>query len=101
MMAARAASAPIFFGRNHPKYREVHIRDMIDRVQYPPEVLQYAHMTESFSASGRVNAGQGADFIHEETNKLVKSFLPPGGIGSTTWTRVCRRANELKRSKTQ
>ena len=28
MMTARAASVPIFFGRNHPRYREVHVKDM-------------------------------------------------------------------------
>ena len=72
---------------------------MVDRVQYPQELLQYITITESFSASGRINAGHGVDFIHEETNKLVKSFLPPGSIASTAWTRVCRKANELKENE--
>ena len=33
--------------------------------------------TESFTVSGVNNKGQGADFIHEELNRQIKSFLPP------------------------
>ena len=72
---------------------------MMDRVQCPPTLAEYFQQTEAFSVSGRLNAGQGVDFIHEEVNKLVKSFLPPGSIGETTWTHVCRKADELSAIK--
>ena len=43
----------------------------------PPELQQYQQENESFSQSNVSNHAQGADFIHEEINKLVKKFLPP------------------------
>ncbi|CAC5359316.1 unnamed protein product [Mytilus coruscus] len=70
---------PLFFAGNHPKYQELHLRDLCDRVQYPPELALEMKNTESFSVSGEFNKGQGADFVHEETNKFIKSFLPPWG----------------------
>ena len=72
MMAARVAYAPFFFGTPHPKYRELHLRDMCQRVQYPQELADYMVSHESFSISSVDNRGQGADFVHEEVNKLIK-----------------------------
>ena len=54
---------------------------MMDRIQSPDVLSHDLSAKESFSASGRHNAGQGADFIHEEVNKKVKSFLPPELLG--------------------
>jgi rubrerythrin len=99
MLAARVVFAPLFFGRRHRLYQELHLRDMVERVQYPPPLLQHAITHESFSVSGRTNCGQGADFIHEEVNRLVKSFLPPAGVSSETWQRVCRKADALQAMK--
>ena len=31
---------------------------------------------ESFSVSGKENAGQGEDFLHQELNKRIKSLFP-------------------------
>jgi len=71
MMAARIFFAPLFFAGSHPKYQELHVRDLIDPVQYPPELATEMKKTESFSASGVDYKGQGADFIHEEKNKCI------------------------------
>lgn len=75
--AARIFFAPIFFAGNNPKYQELHLRDLCDRVQYPPELASKIKNTESFSVIEEFNNGQGEDFVHEETNKFIKSFLPP------------------------
>ena len=59
-----------------------------------PELYQQEN--ESFNTSGVSNRGQGADFNHEEINKLVKSFLPPEIPTQETWRRVQRKATDLK-----
>ena len=51
--------------------------------------------TESFTVSGVNNKSQGADFIHEELNRQIKSFLPPGHVTKETWKTVCRNADNL------
>ena len=99
MMAARVVFAPLFFVGHHPKYQVLHLRDLCNRVQYPPLLKAHVESTESFSVSGVQNRGQGADFIHEETNRLVKSFLPPGMPTEETWLRVCRKASDLRAMK--
>ena len=72
----------------------------MDRVQSLPILAQYYEQTHLLSLyRGGKNAGRGPDFIHEEVNKLVKSFLPPGSIGETTWTCVCRKADKLSAIK--
>ena len=39
------------------------------------------------------------DFIQEEANKTIKSFLLPGMSSSEIWKRVCRKAATLKELK--
>ena len=62
----------------------------------PPELQQYQQENESFSTSNVSNHGQGAKFIHEEINKLVKEFLPLEIPTQEIWGRVCRKATDLK-----
>ena len=78
MIGARIQIAPLFYSFHHPKYKQLHLKDLCQRVQMPDELKLYQMKNETFSVSGVSNCGQGADFIHEEINKLVKSFLPPG-----------------------
>ena len=99
MLAARSAFAPLFYGRNHPRYRELHLRDMLDRVQCPDELKEDIKQYESFSVSGVVNKGQGADFVHEEVNRTVKALLLPGAVTASIWTKVCRKADTLSEMK--
>ena len=77
MLPVRIEIAPLFYLFLHLKYQQLHLRDLFERVQMPPELQQYQQENESFSTSNVSNHGQGADFIHEEINKLVKKFLPP------------------------
>ena len=99
MLAARVTFSPLFFLANHPHYREVHLRDMLERAQYPENMREYLQQRESFTTSGENKSGQGADFIHEEVNALIKSFLPPGIPTAEIWQRVCQKGNYLKDAK--
>ena len=101
MMASRIFFAPLFFAGTHPKYQELHVRDLCDRVQYPDDLTIEMNKTESFSVSGENNRGQGADFVHEEKNKFIKSFLPPGVPNTEIWQRVSRKSETLKQLKEQ
>lgn len=99
MMAARIFFAPLFFAGSHPKYQMLHVRVLIDRVQYPPELAVEMNKSESFSASAVDYKDQGADFIHEEKNKFIKSFPPPGVPTGDVWQRACRKSEMLKSLK--
>ena len=100
MMAARIQFAPLFYSFKHPKYQVLHLRDLFERVQMPDEIRSYVESHESFSPSGLQNRGQGGDFVQEESNRLIKSFLPLGIPSQEIWTRVCRKAETLKELKT-
>ena len=99
MMAARAAFVPLFFVRRHRMYQELHLRDVLERVTYPLPLSAQIQERETFSDSGRANAGQGADFLHEQTNRTIKSFLPPGRVTPETWIKICRKADDLLEMK--
>lgn len=101
MLAARVAFAPLFYIRHHPIYQELHLRDLHHLASYPPELRQHADNSSSFSVSGLQNRAQGADFIQEEENKAIKSFLPPGMPSGETWMKVLRKIEQLKQMKTE
>ena len=98
MISARVQLAPLFYSFNHPKYQQLHLRDLCERVQMPDSIKSYAEGHESFSVSNFSNCGQGGDFIQEEVNKTIKLFLLPG-MPSEMWKRVCRKAATLKELK--
>ena len=89
MIGARIQIAPLFYSFHHPKYQQLHLRDLCQRVQMPDELKLYQMKNETFSVSGVSDCGQGADFIHEEINTFVKSFLPSGMPTTEIWERVC------------
>ena len=43
--------------------------------------------------------GKGGDFIQEECNKLIKSFLLPGMSSAKIWRGISRKATILKELK--
>ena len=70
----------------------LHLRDMFERTQMPNKVRSMWNLMKA-SYKGLQNCGQGRDFVQEDSNELIKSFLPPGHIPSQEiWTRVCRKA---------
>ena len=80
IMAARTTFAPLFFCGHHPKYQLIYLRDICERLNYPKDIVSYLNTIECFSLSGKNNGCQGGDFIHEEVNKVIKSFLPLSSI---------------------
>ena len=65
----------------------------------PETLMNYITRQESFSVSGEKNRGEGADFVHENSNRTTKSLLPPGMPTAETWRRVCRKAADLSKLK--
>ena len=65
----------------------------------PETLVNYVTSHERFSVSGEKNRGEGADFVHENSNKTSKSFLSPGMPTAGTWRRVCRKATDLSKLK--
>ena len=96
IITARVQFAPLFYSFHHPKYQRLHFRDILQRVQMPKELRNYINANESFSVSGKDNAGQGGDFVHEELDKRIKSLLPPIMPTNDIWTRVCRKLTDLE-----
>ena len=101
MMAARSSLAPLFYGRPHGKYQELLLRDSCLRSMMPDTLKAHVEDTESFSKSGSDITGQGADFLQEEANREVKSFLPFGPTTAETWVKVSNSADFLKNLKKQ
>ena len=93
MMAGRTVFTPLFYIGHHPKYQHILLRDLIERVNYPPPVKEYMDITESHTASGLPTGGQGDDFIHEELNKTIKSYLQGSGIPTKQmWVNIICKA---------
>ena len=60
----------------------------------------YVESYESFSRSEMNNKNeQRGDFIQDENNSMIKSFLPPGMPSAEIWHRVCRKATTHKEIK--
>ena len=63
------------------------------------DIKNHIESYKSFTVSGVENRGEGADFIHEATNRKIKSFLPPGIPTPEVWKRVTRNATSLDQMK--
>ena len=99
MMAARVQFATLFYSFKHPKYQKLHLRDLLEPVKIPELLKSYLESHKSFSVSNFYNRGQGIDFTQEESNKLVKLFLPHGMTSAEIWREVCRKFTNLKELK--
>ena len=99
MMVSRIQLLKLFYSFNHRKYQKLLLRDLCQRVQMPDTLLEHINSHESFSTSGEPNRGEGADFVHENSNRVTKSFLPPGMPTADVWKRVCRKATDLTKLK--
>ena len=96
IMVARVQFAPLFFSFHHPRYQHFFMRDICQRVQIPGELNHFVSSHEYFSLSGKDNAGQGGDLVHEERNKRIKAILLPLMPTEETWTRICSNLKGLE-----
>lgn len=72
-IAALYRAGSIFFGFNHPKYRELISRDLLLHVTLPRKA---SGLAKRFGFRLRNNEwGQGPDFLVEERNKAQKQWI--------------------------
>ena len=76
------------------KYQELLLRNECIRSMMPASVKQYTCITEAFTKSNSLS-GQGADFLQEECNLDINSFLPSGSISFDVWYKVSCGADSL------
>ena len=95
VIAARIQFAPLLNSFPRPKYKQLHLQDLWQRMQIPQEIKEYISSNESFSVLGRKKSGQGGDFVHEKLNKCIKVLLPPIMLTADIWSRVCWKLPDL------
>ena len=61
-----------------PKYQQLHLRNLCERVQMPDLIKSYVEGHKRSSVSNFNNNGQGGDFIQEKANKTIKLFKLSG-----------------------
>ena len=96
---AKWMSKELFHGRNHAKYQYIEMYELFVRQILPAEVRQLISHHCSISKSGHLSKGQGYDFILEEENKQVKSWLKGGIRSDKIWLATCRNHQSLKHIK--
>lgn len=97
LQAGKWMSKELFHGRNHPKYQEIEIYETFVFHLLPLELENFLNSNCSVSKSGHESKGQGYDFLLEEENKTVKSWLKRGVPTEKLWLTVCRNHQVLKK----
>ena len=70
----------LFYGNNHPIYRNILYHDTLDKLLMPTEIKNLKEKHVSGSRTGRKGKMQGGDALLEEVNKDSKSWLKMSGI---------------------
>ena len=97
--SAKFMSKGLFHGRVHPRYQQIEMLDSVHRFLLPEKLLSFLNENESISKTGDISKGQGFDFILEEINRDIKSWIRRGVATDNMWLGVCRnfdRLNELR-----
>ena len=97
--SAKMMTRNLFHGRNHPKYQEIELVDSMLRHLMPAELKSFFEQHESITKTHDHSKGQGYDFILEELNKEVKSWLRKGVPSDSLWLNICRNHDLLKNIK--
>jgi hypothetical protein len=63
----------------------------------PDNVLNYIKSTMALSQSGNESGGEGGDFILENVNRSVNSWMPPGVPTEDKCLRVCRNLDGMEK----
>nr|XP_054753606.1 uncharacterized protein LOC129259335 [Lytechinus pictus] len=95
VMAGRIKHAPIFHGRNHPKYQAFEIMELANFLSAPPPVQEFLARHSSYSASGDPTKGEDLDFVLENLNKQSKDWIPRGVPTEHEWLRIFRNLDKL------
>ncbi|CAG2184636.1 unnamed protein product [Mytilus edulis] len=97
--SAKYMTKELFHGRSHPKYQVIEIFDTIQDLTMPEEVRSLNDIYSSITTSGNKSLGEDFDFILEEKNKQLKSWMPKGVPTDKIWLTVCRNNKLLETFK--
>lgn len=75
---AREQGSGLFYAFRHPKYQIINCQDVAELVQMPTNVRSTVYR-ESMTIPGS-NVGQGIDFLLEQRNRRMKSYVVRNGI---------------------
>ncbi|CAC5422487.1 unnamed protein product [Mytilus coruscus] len=89
----------LFHGRQHPKYQIIELYDAIQYKMMPEDVRQLYDDYSSITTSGNYSLGEDFDFVLEEKNKQLKSWIPKGVPTDEIWQTVCRNNTLLENIK--
>ncbi|CAG2220190.1 unnamed protein product [Mytilus edulis] len=89
----------LFHGRQHPKYQIIELYDAIQYKMMPEDVRQLYDDYSSITTSGNYSLGEDFDFVLEEKNKQLKSWIPKGVPTDEIWQTVCRNITLLENIK--
>lgn len=94
--SAKFMSKELFFARNHPKYQSIIIHDELQYAMMPEVVKMAWDKHSSITKSGHDSLGQDFDYVLEESNREVKSYIAPGQMPTRKlWTTLCRNSEHL------
>ena len=91
----KAKLAPLFFARNHPKYRWIITLDRYMEVLMKKELKVIADESKSVSRTGNAGHYQGGDACLEEINKQGKEWVPGNGVPrEMDWLKIFRNLDK-------
>jgi hypothetical protein len=99
LSSAKFMTKELFHGRRHPKYQAIELYDTIQGIVMPKDVQCLNNSYVSITTSGNTSTGQGFDFILEEKNRQLKSWIPKGVPSDEIWQVVCRNNEALESVK--
>ncbi|CAC5391852.1 unnamed protein product [Mytilus coruscus] len=99
MKSAKYMTKELFSARSHPKYQAIEVFDTLQDILMPIEVSKLNDKYSSFSTTGNKSLGEDADFVLEEKNRQLKSWIPKGIPRDLIWQSVCRNNEVLEKVK--
>lgn len=99
LKSAKDMTSAIFHGRTHPKYQAIELFDMLQDRMMPAEVRNLNDQYASITTSGTLSTGEDFDYVLEEKNRQLKSWIPKGVPTDEIWQIVCRNNQYLEKVK--
>lgn len=97
--SAKYMTKELFNGRSHPKYQSIEVYDTLQDLMMPEAVMHLNDAYTSITTTGNHSTGEDFDFILEEKNRQVKSWIPKGVPTDSIWLSVCRNNDMLEKLK--
>ncbi|MCH9658355.1 hypothetical protein K0U27_06615 [archaeon] len=94
--SARIKHAPIFHGKNHPKYQAIELAETIRCSKQPTAITTFLDGVQSISDKGQ-SRGEDFDFKVEVVNHQSKTWVPHGVPANEDWLRIFRNLEQLEK----